>query len=88
VLFSRAAPPRHQRRTFDVPALVIGHHRDPVHPFGDSDMLVAELPNARLLQAGTILEMRLTPKRLTDDIAAFLDECWEPAGASARHHVA
>ena len=48
--------------------LVIGHYRDPVHPFSDSDMLVRELPNARLVQASSILELRLTPERLTGEI--------------------
>ena len=47
------------------PALVIGHYRDPIHPFSDSDMLVRELPDARLLEASSILELRLTPERLT-----------------------
>ena len=41
--------------------LVIGHYRDPIHPFSDSDMLVRELPNARLVEASSILELRLTP---------------------------
>ena len=40
------------------PTLVIGHRRDPIHPFSDSDMLVRELPNARLVEASSILELR------------------------------
>ena len=45
---SSGAPPRTRsvRRTLAAPTLVIGHQRDPVHPFSDSDALVAELPNA------------------------------------------
>ena len=31
--------------TIKTKTLVIGHPRDPVHPFSDSDMLVRELPN-------------------------------------------
>ena len=42
-------------------ALVIGHTRDPIHPFSDSGMLVAELPNGRLLQAYSLLELRVAP---------------------------
>jgi hypothetical protein len=57
---------------------VIGHPRDPVHPFSDSDMLVRELPKARLVEANSILELRLTPERLTGEIATFVDECWAP----------
>jgi pimeloyl-ACP methyl ester carboxylesterase len=77
LFFGRTAPHRWQRRTFTQPALVIGHHRDPVHPFSDAGMLADELPNGRLLQASSILELRLAPERLTDAIAEFIDECWE-----------
>ncbi len=42
-------------------------------------MLAEELPNARLLEANSLLELRLRPERLTDEIAAFLDEVWAPA---------
>ncbi len=89
LFFGRIAPHRHERRTFEMPALVIGHPRDPVHPFSDAGMLAEELPNGRLLQAGSLLELRLAPKRLTDEIAAFIDECWrdEPAVAPARASV-
>jgi pimeloyl-ACP methyl ester carboxylesterase len=83
LFFGRTAPPRSERRTIKSHALVIGHPRDPVHPFSDSDMLVRELPNARLVEASSILELRLTPERLTGEIAYFVDECWNPpAGAS------
>jgi pimeloyl-ACP methyl ester carboxylesterase len=76
LFFGRTAPHRSERRTFTTPALVIGHRRDPVHPFSDAGMLVDELPNGRLLEADSILELRLSPDRLTNEIAAFLDECW------------
>ena len=82
LFFGRVAPHRDVRRTIDVPALVIGHDRDPVHPFSDSDALVSELPDARLLRADSLLEMRLTPARLTGEIAAFLNECWAPRPAA------
>ncbi|MCW2983038.1 MAG: alpha/beta hydrolase, partial [Conexibacter sp.] len=87
LFFGRVAPHRDIRRTIAAPALVIGHDRDPVHPFSDSDALVSELPDARLLRADSLLEMRLTPQRLTTEIAEFLDHCWKPrrkAGARAR----
>jgi pimeloyl-ACP methyl ester carboxylesterase len=76
IIFGRTAPHRTERRTFQAPALVIGHPRDPVHPFSDADMLAAELPNARLIDANSIIELRLRPARLTAKIAAFVDECW------------
>ncbi|HSD82078.1 MAG TPA: alpha/beta hydrolase [Solirubrobacteraceae bacterium] len=78
LFFNRVAPHKSVRRTLTPPALVIGHRRDPIHPFSDADELAAELPNARLLQAESIIELRVAPERLTDEIAAFLDECWKP----------
>jgi pimeloyl-ACP methyl ester carboxylesterase len=77
LFFGRTAPPREERRTFEPPALVIGHPRDPIHPFSDSDMLVQELPNGRLIEAGSILELRISPERLTGEIVKFIDECWD-----------
>jgi pimeloyl-ACP methyl ester carboxylesterase len=93
LFFARVAPPEAERRTFTPPALVIGHRRDPVHPFSDSGMLVEELPNGRLLEAESLLELRLSPERLTGEIAGFLDECWKPkrrsgAGRSRSSRVA
>jgi pimeloyl-ACP methyl ester carboxylesterase len=76
IIFGRTAPHRTERRTFEAPALVIGHPRDPVHPFSDADMLAAELPNGRLIDANSIIELRLRPARLTHKIADFVDECW------------
>jgi pimeloyl-ACP methyl ester carboxylesterase len=76
LLFGRVAPPRSVRRLFEAPTLIIGHPRDPIHPFSDADMLAQELPNGRLLEAESLLELRLRPERLTTEIAAFLDLCW------------
>jgi pimeloyl-ACP methyl ester carboxylesterase len=83
LLFGRVAPHRAERRTFEAPTLVIGHRHDVIHPFSDAGMLADELPNGRLLQANSIVELRLAPARLTDEIAAFLDECWRPRAAKA-----
>ena len=82
LFFGRIAPPRSERRTFQTPALVLGHRRDPVHPFSDAGMLAEEMPNARLLEADSLVELRLQPERLTDEIAAFLDEVWAQAPAA------
>src|SRR3954465_5091666 len=84
LFFGRTAPHRNERRTFRTPALVIGHHRAPVHPFSDAGMLVEELPDARLLEADSIVELRLAPERLTAEIADFIDECWRPRRTSGR----
>jgi pimeloyl-ACP methyl ester carboxylesterase len=76
ILFGRTAPTKEERRELLHKALVIGHPNDPLHPFSDADMLVEEMPNARLVDANSILEWRLTPERLTDELAAFLDEVY------------
>jgi pimeloyl-ACP methyl ester carboxylesterase len=83
LFFGRIAPDREIRRTLDAPALVIGHPRDPVHPFSDADMLADELPHSRLLNASSILELRTRPERLTGEIAAFVDECWRLSQAGS-----
>jgi pimeloyl-ACP methyl ester carboxylesterase len=83
LFYGRVAPPREERARMTQPTLVIGHYRDPIHPFSDSDMLVRELPKARLVQASSILELRLTPERLTAEIVEFMGECFKPARSSA-----
>ncbi len=84
LFFGRVAPHRNERRKFQTPALVIGHRRDPVHPFSDAGMLAEELPNARLLEADSLVELRISPERLTGEIAAFLDEVWEGDGTAKK----
>jgi pimeloyl-ACP methyl ester carboxylesterase len=77
-LFLGSSAPHHQFRVEMIqPTLVIGHHRDPLHPFSDSGMLAEELPNARLIEANSILEWRISPERLDDEFARFLDDVWE-----------
>jgi pimeloyl-ACP methyl ester carboxylesterase len=88
LFFGRIAPPRSERRTFQTPALVLGHARDPVHPFSDAGMLAQEMPNARLLVADSLVELRARPKRLTDEIASFLDEVWSKRAGGGRRRAA
>lgn len=76
LFFGRIAPHRTERRTFRTRALIIGHPRDPVHPFSDAGMLASELENSRLIEANSLIELRAKPQRLTDEIASFLDEVW------------
>jgi pimeloyl-ACP methyl ester carboxylesterase len=76
ILFGRTAPDHLVRQRIEIPALVIGHPRDPIHPFSDADMLATELPNARLIDANSIIELRTKPERLTGKIADFIDNCW------------
>jgi len=76
-LFLGASAPHHAERVgMTMPALVIGHHADPLHPFSDSGMLAEELPNSRLIEANSIFEWRISPDRLDDELAEFLDDVW------------
>jgi pimeloyl-ACP methyl ester carboxylesterase len=88
LLLGETAPHREERRQIDRPALIVGHQRDPLHPFSDSGMLAEELPNARLVEANSVLEWRITPSRLNDELAEFLEETWgrraEPSAAGPR----
>ena len=80
-LFLGAGAPHHdERMKMRQPALVIGHRADPLHPLSDSGMLAEELPNARLIEANSILEWRISPERLDAELSSFLDETW--AGAA------
>jgi pimeloyl-ACP methyl ester carboxylesterase len=85
-LFLGSSAPHHQFRVqMKQPTLVIGHHADPLHPFSDSGMLCDELPNAELVEASSIMEWRLTPNRLDEELGSFLDRVWQqqPAGTAA-----
>ncbi|MFF5989545.1 alpha/beta fold hydrolase [Prauserella flavalba] len=77
VFFGRIAPPRSVRGEIRVPTLVIGHQRDPIHPFGDADTLAADLPDAEFVQARSPVELRIDPARLTERITGFVRERYE-----------
>jgi pimeloyl-ACP methyl ester carboxylesterase len=81
ILFGRTAPPREERERIGLPALVIGHPADPLHPFSDSDMLAQELPQARLVNAESIFEWRMKPERLDEELARFVAEVYADAPA-------
>jgi pimeloyl-ACP methyl ester carboxylesterase len=82
ILYGRTAPTAEERRRLEQPALVIGHPNDPLHPFSDADLLVEEMPKARLVDANSILEWRISPERLDDELARFLDEVYESGEAT------
>ncbi|HEX6780467.1 MAG TPA: alpha/beta hydrolase [Solirubrobacterales bacterium] len=88
LLLGETAPHREERMKIEHQTLIVGHPRDPLHPFSDSGMLLEELPNSRLVEANSILEWRLSPERLNDELSDFLEEVWAPklravAGKSA-----
>jgi pimeloyl-ACP methyl ester carboxylesterase len=80
--FGGIAPPIEERRRIGQPTLVVGHPKDPIHPFSDADRTARELPHARLLEARSIYEWRLRPKRLNAELCGFLDEVWSPLRAA------
>lgn len=81
ILLGPVAPTVEERRAIRVPALVLAHRADLIHPFSDATQLVRQLSDARLLRARSPLELRLRPRRLTAEIASFLDDVW---GSRAR----
>jgi pimeloyl-ACP methyl ester carboxylesterase len=84
LLLGETAPHREQRTRIEHPTLIVGHRSDPLHPFSDSGMLAEELPNARLVEASSILEWRLKPERLNAELTAFVEEVFaEPAVKAA-----
>ncbi|WP_310963015.1 alpha/beta fold hydrolase [Nocardioides terrisoli] len=84
VLFGRIAPPARLRRTIDVPALVVGHRHDPVHPAADAIMVADELPAATFVEAHDVLEWRRHPERLDAVALDFAARCWSADRGSAR----
>lgn len=56
----------------ELPALVVGHRFDPLHPLDDARWLAATMPNARLVEAATILSNRFRFKELAGLIDGFL----------------
>ncbi|MHB8328345.1 MAG: alpha/beta fold hydrolase [Acidimicrobiales bacterium] len=79
MLVGPITPTYEQRHAISAPTLVIGHKIDFIHPFTDADHLARQIPNARLLEARSIVELRTLPARLTDRIADFLDEVFGPS---------
>lgn len=83
LIFGRVAPPIEERRLLPHPTLVVGHMRDPIHPFSDADRIAREMPQARIVEASSIVEWRLRPDRLNRELLQFLDEVWLPQRVAA-----
>ncbi len=84
IFFGRIAPSSKRRRRIEVPALVIGHPRDPIHPAADAAMLAAEMPRARFVAARSIIEWRSRPARLNSEAIDFVSQCWSRQAESSR----
>jgi pimeloyl-ACP methyl ester carboxylesterase len=78
VLVGPVAPTQEERKRIAMPALILAHGNDLLHPFNDARNLAHQLPDAELVRARSPLELRLRPQRLTDRMAEFLRRVWEP----------
>jgi pimeloyl-ACP methyl ester carboxylesterase len=77
ILVGPIVPTVEERRSIEAPTLVLGHDADLIHPFSDAQALARQLPCARLVRAHNIVELRLRPRRLLDEIDRFLGAAWE-----------
>jgi pimeloyl-ACP methyl ester carboxylesterase len=76
LLVGPVAPEIEQRRAIQVPMLIIGHENDLIHPFSDAENLAQQTPNARLVQADSMYELRWKPERLTQEIVRFVADAF------------
>jgi pimeloyl-ACP methyl ester carboxylesterase len=76
IIVGPTVPTVDERRSIPAPALVLGHRADLLHPFSDAEALARQLPHGRLVQADSIVELRLRPHRLIGEIDRFLGEVW------------
>ena len=88
ILVGPVVPPAAKRREMNVPTLIIGHAGDKLHELRDAEALTRELPQARLLKARSILELRVNPRRLWPEIEEFLRELRESAEGRPRKEAA
>jgi hypothetical protein len=77
ILVGPTVPTIDERRAIRAPALVLGHHADLIHPFSDAAALARQMPDARLVEASNIVELRMHPRRLAAEIERFLAEVWD-----------
>ena len=77
VLAGPITPTVDERAAMTMPTLVIGHGSDRIHPFHDAERLALRMPNARLVRANSLFELRVRPERLTNEIAELLDTAWQ-----------
>ncbi|HWI44023.1 MAG TPA: alpha/beta fold hydrolase [Nocardioides sp.] len=84
LFFGRTAPPVRDRARMTMPALVIGHPRDPLHHLADAELLAAQLPSSSFVASKGILEWRLRPERLNLVATRFVLDCWRGPRRSRR----
>lgn len=67
-------PSVRRRQHVHQPTLLIGHAHDPMHALADARALQRQMPNAEVVIARSILELRTKPERLRPRILDFLRE--------------
>ncbi|MEQ9010891.1 alpha/beta fold hydrolase [Algiphilus sp.] len=72
ILVGPVVPPYPDRKRITQPSLVIGHKGDWLHNLEDAHALTRQLPDARFIEARSILELRTKPDRLYPEIVGFL----------------
>ena len=77
ILVGPTVPTVDDRRSIAAPTLVLGHHADFIHPFSDAEAVTRHIPDARLVQAASIVSLRLGHPRLLDEIDRFLTDVWD-----------
>ncbi len=77
VLVGPIMPSVRRRQHILQPTLVIGHAGDPLHALADAKSLKRHLPNADIMIARSILELRTKPERLRPRILDFLRQAIE-----------
>jgi pimeloyl-ACP methyl ester carboxylesterase len=89
ILVGPVVPRAAKRREMDVPTLIIAHAGDKLHELRDAEALLREMPQARLIKARSILELRINPRRLWPEIQEFLRDVRESVETpTARHRTA
>jgi pimeloyl-ACP methyl ester carboxylesterase len=72
VLVGPIVPSLRRRRHIRQPVLVIGHAGDPMHALADARAMRRHMPNAEVLIARSMIELRTKPERLRPAILDFL----------------
>jgi pimeloyl-ACP methyl ester carboxylesterase len=80
VLVGPVAPTQEAREQIKAPALVLGHAYDLIHPFDDAANLATQMHDAELVHARSPLELRVRPRRLTAEMADFIQRVWADVG--------
>jgi pimeloyl-ACP methyl ester carboxylesterase len=88
ILVGPVAPQIEERRAITAPTLIIGHENDLIHPFSDAENLAEQITHARLVQAHSMVELRLQPERLTREIVRFIESVCRSQEAARAESVA